>query len=142
MKKLLQVIVATLLVVLLITIIWFFSLRTTTGYVVTELESNPHGDLLIENIWVVELESDKTEGKTKTEIIEAVQEQADISRYLEQADMNDPGPGTIYRIPLINRELGTKFNIGDKVKVYWGGTVMESLPSPVDGTVLVIKIGD
>lgn len=141
MKKLLKEITAILLLILLVFIIWFISLRSTTGYVYQEMELNPYGDLRTENIWVVELEPDETEGKTKDEIIEAVQEQADTSRFLNEGSTDNRSPGTIYRIPLINRQIGTEFQIGDKVKIYWRGSVMESLPAKIDGTVLIIKTG-
>ncbi|MCH4828157.1 hypothetical protein [Planococcus halocryophilus] len=141
MKKLLKRISAILLLILLVFIIWFISLRSTTGYVYQEMELNPYGDLHTKNIWVVELEPDETEGKTKAEIIEAVQEQADTSRFLDEGSTDNGSPGTIYRIPLINRQIDTKFQIGDKVKIYWRGAVMESLPGQIDGTVLVIKTG-
>lgn len=141
MKKLLKEIFAILLLILLVFIIWFISLRSTTGFFYQEMELNPYGDLYTKNIWVVELEPDKTEGKTKVEIIEAVQEQADTSRFLDEGSTDIRSPGTIYRIPLINRQIGTEFQIGDKVKIYWRGSVMESLPSQIDGTVLIIKTG-
>lgn len=142
MKKVLKEISAILFLILLVAIIWFISLRTTTGYVYQEMEGNPYGDVQTENIWVVELEPDQTKGKSKAEIIEVVQKQANSSLFMDDESTEYRSPGTIYRIPLINQQIGTEFKIGDKVKIYWRGAVMESLPGRIDGTILVIKNGN
>jgi len=42
--------------------------------------------------------------------------------------------GTFYKIPITNRILHTHFKIGQKVKIFWSGEVLQSLPGKVEHT--------
>ncbi len=50
--------------------------------------------------------------------------------------------GTFYDIPLINKMLKTDFKVGQKVKIYWSGGVLESAPGQVKGTSLIWKMNE
>lgn len=42
--------------------------------------------------------------------------------------------GTFYKIPIVNSILNTKFRKGQKVKIFWSGEVLQSLPGRVQHT--------
>lgn len=100
--------------------LWFQSQNVDEGYVYATRESD---------LWIIiELDSKEVEGKTEEEILLLLEE---IS--------SEPG-GAFYDIPLANQIIGTDFEKGDKVKVYWSGTVLQTRPGKIKGTSLIRKI--
>ncbi|MFC4355008.1 hypothetical protein ACFO0S_08110 [Chryseomicrobium palamuruense] len=48
--------------------------------------------------------------------------------------------GDFYDVPFLNRQFGSTYNKGDKVKVYWDGRMKLSMPGQVPGTVFIQKM--
>jgi hypothetical protein len=115
MKKKISVLIA---IVLVIAAILFFTIqRTDIGYVMKVDDQQ----ILV----VTELEYKKLEDKNIDERSET---------FISQ--------GTFYDVPLINKMLKTDFKVGQKVKIYWSGGVLESAPGQVKGTSLIWKINE
>lgn len=109
---------------LIIVICWYLFQRVDDGYIAGTAALEEESSLLI-----IELDEKQTAGKTKEEINQILHVQSTKAR------------GTYYKIPWINKLLDTEFKVGDKVKIFWRGTVMESAPGQIDGTNLIINFG-
>lgn len=103
---------------------WYVFQRVDDGYIAKFAVSEEGSNLL-----VIELDEEQTAGKTKKE----------LNRLLKVK--SSQAAGTYYEIPWINNLLHTEFEKGDKVKIFWRGTVMESAPGKVDGTNLIFNFG-
>lgn len=122
MKKVGFVVLFLFFIIGIGTTIWFLNQEIDEGYVYAGEESS---------IWIVEIEPEKMTGKSQAEIIEVLDEEA------------DPYEDAIYDIPMLNRLIGTEFEEGDKVKIYWGGgPVFQSAPALIKDTSLMIKAND
>lgn len=104
---------------------WYVFQRVDDGYIAKVAVSEEGSSLLI-----IGLDEVQTAGKTKEE----------MNRLLEVK--SSQAAGAYYEIPWINKLLNTEFEEGDKVKVFWRGTVMESAPGQVDGTNLIVNFGE
>ncbi|MGD6944128.1 DUF3221 domain-containing protein [Cytobacillus gottheilii] len=107
-------IITLIIIVTALFFIWFFNLRTTEGYVINSADSSI---LVIESASAHEIKE-----KTQTELDEFYQFE-----------------GSSYDIPALNKFTKSKYKTGQKVKIYWHGSVMESAPSQIKGTILIIK---
>ncbi|MFC5734043.1 DUF3221 domain-containing protein [Cytobacillus gottheilii] len=107
-------IISLLIIVTALFLIWFFNLRTTEGYVISPADSSI---LVAESASAPEIKA-----KTQSELDEF---------YLFE--------GSSYDIPALNKFIKSEYKTGQKVKIYWHGSVMESAPSQIKGTFLIIK---
>lgn len=121
MKKRYIILLALIAILLIGGVVWFQSQNVTEGYVYSARDSD---------LWIMELDAQEVEGKTKEEIVSLLEE------------ISSESGGAFYDIPLVNRITGTDFEEGDKVKVYWSGWVMQSKPGKIKDTALIWKIGE
>lgn len=122
MKKKITLIIFMLIIIG--TMSWL-SQKNSEGYVFGTIDSEDDTSL-----WVIELQPTDIEGKTQVEINEILEEKASESR------------GTFYKVPLINRITKKSFVKGDKVKIYWRGSVIQTAPGKVNKTNFIKKIKD
>lgn len=116
------IVLLTLIVIFLIGgVVWFQSQNVDEGYVYMARDSD---------LWIMELDAQEVEGKSKEEIVLLLEE------------ISSESGGAFYDIPLVNRITGADFEEGDKVKVYWSGWVMQSQPAKIKDTVLIWKTGE
>lgn len=118
------IIFITFILVIFGAILWL-NQKSNEGYVFSTINSKD--DL---SLWVIELEPTEVNGKTQVEINEILEEKASASR------------GTFYRVPVINNITKKSFAKGDKVKIYWRGSVTQTSPSKVNKTTFIKKIKD
>lgn len=104
------------LLVFTVSIIWFFNQSISEGYVITTSDSQ---------VWVIDVNDAEIEGKTKKEIMTILETKASESK------------GAFYDIPFINNILNTKFEKGQKVKIYWTGFVLQSAPGQIKDTLFI-----
>jgi hypothetical protein len=111
--------------VLLAILLWRLSQDVDVGYVMDVWETT-NGE---PRLHVVELPNGETKGKTREEILELIDEKSS----------EDPTLGASYSIPWINHTLKSKYEPGDRVRIYWSGWVNESDPPQIPGTSLILK---
>ncbi|MDF0727975.1 DUF3221 domain-containing protein [Cytobacillus sp. S13-E01] len=116
MKRFILVVV---FIVLIITVFWLFNLQVSVGYVFINKNSD---------IWVIDMSDTEVEGKTKKELYVMLDERASESK------------GAFYKKPFINKVINTKFNEGQKVRIYWTGVVQQSAPGQINDTLIIMKI--
>lgn len=125
MRKRIAIPILIAAVVLLAIGFWRLSQEVDTGYVM-EIGNTTDGE---QRLHVVELPKDETKGKTREEILELIDEKRS----------EDPTLGASYSIPWINHTLKSKYERGDRVRIYWHGWVNESDPPQIPGTSLILK---
>ena len=113
--------------VLLVILLWRLSQDVDVGYVM-DIRGTTDGE---ERLHVVELTKDETRGKTREEILQLIEEKRS----------EDPTLGASYSLPWINRSLKSGYEPGDRVRIYWHGSVNESDPPQIPGTSLILKSG-
>ena len=100
-----------------VSIIWLFNQRISEGYVISTSDSQ---------VWVIDVDDAEIEGKTKEDKFIILETKASESK------------GSFNDVPFINNILNTKFIKGEKVKIFWTGTVLESAPGQVKDTLFII----
>ena len=108
--------------ILIIGLCGYLYQRVNEGYVAGAVGAEEELSLL-----VINLEPEEVEGKPREELVELLDEKA------------GQASGTYYAVPWMNKLLGTTFEKGDRVKIFWTGTVMESQPGQVPGTNYIIN---
>jgi len=125
MRKRILVPIVIVVVIVLAIVFWRMSQNVDVGYVM-EIRKTTDGE---QRLHVVELPKDETKGKTQEEILELIDEKGS----------EDPTLGATYSIPWINRNLKSKYEPGDRVRIYWHGWVNQSDPPQIPGTSLILK---
>lgn len=111
--------------ILIIGLCGYLYQRVDEGYVAGAVGSEEELSLL-----VINLGPEEAEGKTRSELVALLDDKA------------DQAGGTYYAVPWVNKQLGTTFEKGDRVKIFWTGTVMESKPGQVPGTNYIVNFRD
>lgn len=112
-------------VIVLVIIVWRLGQDVDVGYVM-DIRETTDGE---QRLHVIELPKDETKGKTREEILQLIDEKSS----------QDPTLGATYSIPWINHTLKSKYEPGDRVRIYWHGWVNESDPPQIPGTSLILK---
>ena len=132
---------AVLAIVVFLTLIFLFIYSqqvVDTGYVVEVLPAEAGSDReapeepRIYLISLEELAPGAADGKSREELVALLRERVE----------QQVGVGNIYDIPWPNRLIGTEFEVGDRVKIYYDGRMAASAPGQVDGTKLILKMDE
>lgn len=122
--KLKLLIVAILLIGLVITARYISSIVVTEGYVAST-DDKRILTISLEELGLSSSEASALSGDELNVLLdEKVEELA----------------GNFYDVPLINRQLNSTYKKGEKVKVYWNGTLYTSMPGQVTGTIFINKM--
>ena len=111
--------------VLLVILLWRLSQDVDVGYVMDAVQNNDGR----QQVHMVELEKSEVKGKTREEILQLI----------EKKKSEDLTLGAYYSIPWVNEKLKSSYRPGDRVRIYWHGSVNFSDPPQIPETSLILK---
>lgn len=118
-NKMFLSLVTLFLLILAIFLIWFTNLHVSEGYVYENEDSE---------VYVIDLEDSIANDMDAAELERELAVRASVES------------GNFVEIPFLNELIGTDFNKGDKVRIYWDGMLMPSAPGIIDGASLIVKL--